>query len=82
MTREEAIHHLCTYSSTNGSGQTTDEQHNEAKRMAIEALEQESVIDKIRAEIEQYWKYCDDNIQTPTLRGVKQIIDKYKADKE
>ena len=41
MTREEAIHHLYTYSSTNGSGQTTDEQHNEAKRMAIKALEQE-----------------------------------------
>ncbi len=39
MTREEAIRHLDTYSSTNGSGQTTDEQHKEAKRMAVEALE-------------------------------------------
>lgn len=39
-------------------------------------------LDKIRAEIEQYWKYCDDNIQTPTLRGVKQIIDKYKGETE
>lgn len=40
MTREEAIRHLHTYSTTMGSGQTSDEQHNEAKRMAIEVLEQ------------------------------------------
>lgn len=38
MTREEAIRHLHTYSTTMGSGQTSDEQHNEAKRMAIQAL--------------------------------------------
>ena len=38
MTREEAIRHLYTYSTTMGSGQTSDEQHNEAKRMAIESL--------------------------------------------
>lgn len=38
MTNEEAIKHLQTYSTTMGSGQTTDEQHKEAKRMAIEAL--------------------------------------------
>lgn len=42
MTREEAIKHLETYSTTNGSGQTTQAQHEEAKQMAIEALEQES----------------------------------------
>lgn len=40
MTKEEAIRHLETYSSTMGSGLTTQEQHEEAKRMAIEALEQ------------------------------------------
>lgn len=40
MTKDEAIRHLCTYSSTNGSGQTTQEQHEEAKRMAIDALKQ------------------------------------------
>ena len=38
MTKEEAIKHLLTYLSTNGSGQTTQEQHEEAKRMAIKAL--------------------------------------------
>lgn len=39
MTKEEAIRHLGTYSSTMGSGLTTQEQHEEAKKMAIEALE-------------------------------------------
>lgn len=41
MNREEAIKHLETYSTTNGSGQTTQAQHEEAKRMAIKALERE-----------------------------------------
>lgn len=39
MTKEEAIKHLHTYSSTNGSGLTTQDQHEEAKKMAIKALE-------------------------------------------
>jgi acyl-CoA-binding protein len=41
MTREEAIRCLSVYSSTNGSGLCTDEQHYEAKQIAIKALEQE-----------------------------------------
>lgn len=40
MTPNEAINHLQTHSTTNGSGMTTDKQHEEAKRIAIEALEQ------------------------------------------
>ena len=40
MTLDEAINHLQTHSTTNGSGMTTDKQHEEAKRIAIEALEQ------------------------------------------
>ena len=39
MTKEEAIKHLHTYSSTNGSGLTTQDQHEEAKMIAIKALE-------------------------------------------
>ena len=38
MTKHEAINHLQTHSTTNGSGMTTDKQHEEAKRIAIEAL--------------------------------------------
>ena len=41
MTIKEAINHLCTFSSTNGSGQTSQDQHKEAKRMAIAALEKQ-----------------------------------------
>lgn len=40
MTLDEAVGHLQTYSTTNGSGMTTDKQHEEAKRIVIEALEQ------------------------------------------
>ena len=38
MTIEEAISHLYTYSSTMGSGQTTQEQHEDSKRVAIETM--------------------------------------------
>lgn len=38
MTKEEAVWHLSTWSTTHGSGQTTQDQHEEAKRIAIQAL--------------------------------------------
>ena len=38
MTIDEAISHLDTYSSTMGSGQTTQEQHEDAKRVAIATM--------------------------------------------
>lgn len=38
MTIDEAISHLNTYSSTMGSGQTTQEQHEDAKRVAIDTM--------------------------------------------
>ena len=47
MNREEAIRCLSVHSSTNGSGLCTDEQHYEAKQMAIKALEQEPCEDAI-----------------------------------
>ena len=77
MTREEAIRHLNTYSTTNGSGQTSQAQHEEAKRMGIKALEQESILDKIRAEIDN--ALSDGMVHKKTVLG---IIDKYKAESE
>lgn len=47
MTREEAIHYLSVPSNTNGSGLCTDEQHYEAKQIAIKALEQEPCDDAV-----------------------------------
>lgn len=38
MTIDEAISHLDTYSSTMGSGQTTQAQHEESKRIAIDTM--------------------------------------------
>ena len=38
MSIDEAIRHLDTYSSTMGSGQTTQEQHEDAKRVAVDTM--------------------------------------------
>ena len=47
MTYKEAGHHLNTYSSTLGSGMTTQKQHDEAKRIGIEAIDRCIKIQKI-----------------------------------
>ena len=57
MTVDEAIRHLYTYSSTNGSGQTTDAQHEEAKRMAIKALKEQQWIPCKARLPEEYGEY-------------------------
>lgn len=61
MTIDEALHHLHTYSSTLGSGQTTQAQHEEAKRVAIDVMrkyqKQERVLDKIRERDIRIWFY-------------------------
>ena len=58
MTIDEALDHLYTYSSTLGSGQTTQDEHEEAKRVAIDVMrkyqKQERALDKIRSEIAEY----------------------------
>lgn len=98
MTREEAIRHLNTYSTTNGSGQTSQAQHEEAKRIGIKALEQEPILDKIIAEIEEKYgdydvcewvedyDYEENDISEYRLVGkvsdILTIIDKYKVESE
>lgn len=47
MTIDEAIDHLYTYSDTNGSGQTTQAQHEEAKRVAIDTMRKYQKIQEI-----------------------------------
>lgn len=76
MTKEEAIETL-----------TSKDVHNsdkmlEALDMAIKSLEQEPILDKIRAEIvglTYYW--CEVNPKT-VIDDVLQIINKYKAESE
>lgn len=63
MTNEEAIRCLSVHSSTNGSGLCTDEQHYEAKQMAIKALEQQPCDDAVSREAVKKWicKTCPDD---------------------
>lgn len=44
MNNKEAINHLSTYSTTMGSGQTSDFEHETAKKIGIEAIKQDEKI--------------------------------------
>ena len=54
----------------------------EAFDMAIKALEQESVLDKIKAEIEQDAFKGVDGVKYTFIPRVNRIIDKYRAESE
>jgi len=54
MTNEQAISHLDTYSSTIGSGQTTQAQHEESKRVAIDTMRKYQKIEQIV----EHWACC------------------------
>ena len=62
MTFDEALDHLYTYSSTLGSGQTTQAQHEESKKVAIDVMRKyqkmQRSLDEIRAEIIKYEADC------------------------
>ena len=47
MTFDEALDHLYTYSSTLGSGQTTQDEHEEAKKVAIATMRKYQKIEEI-----------------------------------
>jgi hypothetical protein len=90
MTREEAIaqlkmdRDLCNFNPMTGEEEPIDEdcrKSAEALEMAIKALEQEPVLDKIRAEIEDIdllAEYTRGDIKRMALA----ILDKYKAESE
>ena len=84
MTREEAKRILYVFRNVI----LVDASHIEAFDMAIKALEQEIVLDKIRAEIDLLSdSKCDGNTVTiyswnGMKRKVFEIIDKYKAESE
>ena len=86
MTLEEAIDILDdNFTVIDAHGHYTDEEVEQARQMAIKALEQEPVLDKIRAEIEalsnanpSYW-HSGDMVDRD---DVLEIIDKYRAESE
>ena len=51
MTIDEALRHLSTYSSTMGSGQTTQAQHEESKRVAMDIMRKYQKITEIMSEL-------------------------------
>lgn len=53
---DKAISHLNTYSSTMGSGQTTQEQHEESKRVAIDTMRKYQKIKEIVSDFREYQK--------------------------
>lgn len=85
MTKKETINY---FKRSYTSGNTDDmRQHNEAINMAIESLEQEPILDKIKAKIEQLQNTCTENNLKSTLYYsafgmVLDIIDECKTDKE
>ncbi len=62
MSIDEAISHLGTYSSTMGSGQTTQAQHEESKRVAIDTMRKYQQIAAIMRELngDFYGSYLKD----------------------
>ncbi len=59
-----------------------DDAHHEALQMAITALEQESVLDKIRAEIVDLGQRTMNDNRASGILACRDIIDKYKAEME
>jgi len=81
MTREEAIEYLKNADATVGMKIKT--RTAEALDMAIEALKQEPVLDKIRAEIEQITDTMGVSYnQYVSKIDVLQIIDKYRESED
>ena len=68
MSIEEATKHLGTYSSTMGSGQTTQAQHEEAKRVAIDTMRKyQKIVDIVSLNDEEF-KQCG-------LKELKEILE-------
>ena len=68
MTIDKAISHLYTYSSTMGSGQTTQAQHEESKRVAIEIMRKYQKIVSIVSLNDEEFKQCG-------LKELKEILE-------
>jgi acetylornithine deacetylase/succinyl-diaminopimelate desuccinylase-like protein len=89
MTREEKtnlLNELLEYEEKNDIGNLTRADRREFQQWISEALEQESILDKIRAEIEQnaypIVHGVNNHEKGMTLNGIFQVIDKYKGESE
>ena len=91
MTREEKINflnELLDYEEKNDIGLLTRVERREFQQWISEALEQKSILDKIRAEIEDLDRFYDNdyfstnNCPMYKCNEVLLIIDKYRAESE
>lgn len=91
MTREEAIARIKVHKTIHKMSEPRAIYISEALNIAIEALEQDSILDQIRAEIEEYKSrqlalaIGVEDLETGkqiALEHVLAIIDKYEAESE
>lgn len=73
MKIDEALDHLYTYSDTNGSGQTTQAQHEEAKKVAIATMRK---YQKIK-EIVEKWELDSwtDNLSYESMIQIREVLE-------
>jgi len=81
MTREEAIARIKEHKNIHKMNEPRAILISEALDIAIEALEQEPILDKIRTEIIDKYMTATGEVNT-VAKGCLQIIDKYKAESE
>lgn len=79
MTIDEALRHLGTYSSTMGSGQTTQAQHEEAKRVAIDIICKYWKIEHLAERYEAHMKGIQDKGPGAMMKDILKIV---KGEKE
>lgn len=81
MTIDKAISHLYTYSTTMGSGQTTQEQHEDAKRVAIDIMRKYQKIQKIVSDFREYQKGISCGFGGATyMQMVSEVVEDGKID--
>lgn len=71
MSIDEAIRHLGTYSSTLGSGQTPQAQHEESKRVARDTMRKYQKIQ----EIYQKWNEVNDFTYNQAMQEIGKVLE-------
>ena len=74
MTIDEALRHLNTYSSTMGSGQTTQAQHEESKRVAMDVMRKYQKIERIAERYEAHTKGIPDKGPEAMMKDILKIV--------
>lgn len=71
ITIDEAISHLDTYSSTMGSGRTTQKQHEESKKVAIDTMRKYQQ----KEQIYQKWNEVNDFSYNQAMQQIGEVVE-------